>query len=186
MLIKSVLSVFLVLFTVIDIPGTLPVLIDMKKQGIKIQAGIATLVAGILMIAFLFFGGSILGMFGLDISSFALAGSLIIFLIGLEMILGMRFFRDNDDEHASGSVVPIAFPLLAGAGTLTTIISLKTDFGTTDIIAGIILNLVIIYGVLRSLTWLSKKMSPQVLTNLRKIFGIILLAIAIQMFKTNI
>lgn len=186
MLIKSVLSVFLVLFTVIDIPGTLPVLIDMKKQGIKIQAGIATLVAGILMIAFLFFGGSILGMFGLDISSFALAGSLIIFLIGLEMILGMRFFRDSDDEHASGSVVPIAFPLLAGAGTLTTIISLKTDFGTTDIIAGIILNLVIIYGVLRSLTWFSKKMSPQVLTNLRKIFGIILLAIAIQMFKTNI
>lgn len=185
-MIKAVLSVFLVLFTVIDIPGTLPVLIDMKRQGVKIQAGIATLVAGVLMIAFLFFGVSILGMFGIDISSFALAGSLIIFIIGMEMILGMRFFRDNDDEHASGSIVPIAFPLLAGAGTLTTIISLKADFDSIQIIVGILLNLVIIYVVLRSLNWFSNKMSPQLLTNLRKIFGIILIAIAIQMFKTNI
>lgn len=185
-MIKAILSVFLVLFSVIDIPGTLPVLIDMKKQGIKIQAGIATVVAGVLMIAFLFFGVSILGLFGIDISSFALAGSLIIFFIGLEMILGIRFFRDDDTEHTSGSIVPIAFPLLAGAGTLTTIISLKTDFDTVQIISGIVLNLLIIYGVLRSLNWFSKIMSPQLLANLRKIFGIILIAIAIQMFRANL
>lgn len=186
MLLKAVLSISLILFSVIDIPGSLPVLIDLKKKGISIEPFITTLVAGGIMIAFLFFGVSILGMFHIDISSFAIAGSLIIFFIGLEMILGITIFRDLDQEGASGSIVPVAFPLIAGAGTLTTILSLKAEFETNHIIIAIAINLLIVYIVLRATGWLSKVMSETLLTSLRKIFGIILLAIAIQMFKNNV
>lgn len=186
MLFKAVLSISLILFSVIDIPGSLPVLIDLKKKGIKIEPLLATFTAGLLMVLFLFFGVSLLGLFHIEISSFALAGSLIIFFIGLEMILGIRIFRDLDQEGASGSIVPIAFPLVAGAGTLTTILSLKSQFATNDILAAIAINLVIVYAVLRATGWLSKVMSETLLSSLRKIFGIILLAIAIQMFKSNV
>lgn len=186
LLVKAILSVSLVLFSVIDIPGSLPVIINMKREGVIINALLATIVAGVMMIAFLFFGTSILGLFGIEISSFALAGSLIIFFIGLEMTLGIRFFRDMDQEGSEGTIVPIAFPLLAGAGTLTTIISLKSEFSSLPIIAGILINLLIVYIVLNSTSWLSDKISEKTLNSLRKIFGILLLAIAIQMFKTNI
>lgn len=186
LLLKAILSVSLVLFSVIDIPGSLPVIINMKREGVVINALAATLVAGVMMIAFLFFGTSILGLFGIEISSFALAGSLIIFFIGLEMTLGIRFFRDMDQEGSEGTIVPIAFPLLAGAGTLTTIISLKSEFASLPIIGGILINLIIVYIVLNSTTWLSSKISEKALSSLRKIFGILLLAIAIQMFKSNI
>lgn len=186
MVLKAILSVSIILFSVIDIPGSLPVLINMKKKGIPFEPMKATLVAGILMIAFLFFGVSILGLFHIEISSFALAGSLIILFIGLEMLLGIRIFRDMEEEGNSGTIVPIAFPLVAGAGTLTTILSLKAEFETNHIMFGIAINLIIVYIVLRSTSWLSVKLSDQVLTSLRKIFGIILLAIAIQMFKNNI
>ena len=182
----AILSVSLILFSVIDIIGSLPVLINMKKEGVEINPSIATGFAAMIMISFLFFGAAILGIFGIEVSSFALAGALIIFFIGLEMILGIRFFRDTHEGGGSGSVVPIAFPLLAGAGTLTTIISLKADYDNISIIAGIILNLIFIYVILRSTDWLSKKLSPQVIESLRKIFGIILIAIAIQMFKENV
>ena len=138
------------------------------------------------MIAFLFFGAAILGIFGIEVSSFALAGALIIFFIGLEMILGIRIFRDHHDDGGSGSIVPIAFPLLAGAGTLTTIISLKSEYDNISIIAGIVVNLVFIYFILKSTDWLSSKISPTVISTLRKVFGIILIAIAIQMFKENL
>lgn len=185
MMLKAILSVSLVLFTVIDIPGTLPVLIDMKRKGVCFHPVTATLTAGAIMLLFLFFGSAILGLFGIEISSFALAGSLIIFLIGLEMILGIQFFRDMDQEGASGSIVPIAFPLVAGAGTLTTILSLKSEFTNTSILVAILINLVIVYVVLKSTGWLSKKISNTTLSSLRKIFGIILIAIAIQMFKSN-
>lgn len=183
---KALVSVTLVLFSVIDIPGSLPVIINMKRQGVVINALMATLIAGVLMVAFLFFGNSILGLFGIEISSFALAGSLIIFFIGLEMTLGIRFFRDMDQEGSEGTIVPIAFPLLAGAGTLTTIISLKSEFSSLPIIGGIVINLIIVYIVLNSTAWLSKKISNKTLDSLRKIFGILLIAIAIQMFKANI
>lgn len=186
MLLKAVLSISLILFSVIDIPGSLPVLIDLKKKGISIEPFITTIVAGLIMIAFLFFGVSILGVFHIDISSFAIAGSLIIFFIGLEMILGITIFRDLDQKGASGSIVPVAFPLIAGAGTLTTILSLKAEFETNHILIAIAINLVIVYIVLRATGWLSKVMSETLLTSLRKIFGIILLAIAIQMFKNNL
>lgn len=183
--ITAILSVSLILFSVIDIIGSLPILINMKKEGVQINASVATSFAAVIMIAFLFFGAAILGIFGIEVSSFAMAGALIIFFIGLEMILGIRIFRDHHDDGGSGSVVPIAFPLLAGAGTLTTIISLKSEYDNISIIAGIIVNLVFIYFILRSTDWLSNKISPQVISTLRKVFGIILIAIAIQMFKEN-
>ncbi len=182
-MITAVLSVSLILFSVIDIIGSLPVLINMKREGIEIKAGLATLAAGVIMLAFLFFGAAILGTFGIEVSSFALAGALIILFIGLEMILGIRIFRSDHDDGGSGSIVPIAFPLLAGAGTLTTIISLRAEFSLMSIVGGIVINLLIVFVILHSLTWLSNKLSPQIMSTLRKVFGIILIAIAIQMIK---
>lgn len=181
----AIFSVSLILFSVIDIIGSLPAIINMKKEGLQINPIVATGFAAIIMLLFLFFGASILGLFGISVSAFALAGALIIFLIGIEMLLGVRVFRDHHDEGGSGSIVPIAFPLLAGAGTLTTIITLKAEYDNTSIIIGIIINLVIIYVILRSTDWISRKISPQAATALRKIFGIILIAIAIQMCKDH-
>ena len=180
----AILSVSLTLFAVIDILGNLPVIIDMKRNGLEIKASVAAFSAALIMMAFLLFGNAILGLFGVEVASFALAGSLIIFFIGLEMLLGIRIFRDHHENGGSGSIVPIAFPLLAGAGTLTTIISLKAEYDSISIAGGIIINLVIIFLILKSTDWLSNKISPQVLTTLRKTFGILLLAIAIQMFRS--
>jgi len=185
-MITAVLSVTMILFSVIDIIGSLPIILDLKNRGVKIHASTATLSAGILMIAFLFFGVAILGLFHVEVSSFALAGSLIIFFIGLEMVLGIHFFKSGNAEHASGSIVPIAFPLLAGAGTLTTILSLRSSFQTMEIMIGIALNLLIIFIVLKISPWLEKKLPKTATEAMRKIFGILLLAIAIQMFRSNI
>ena len=127
MAISAVLSVTMILFSVIDIIGSLPIILDLKKRGVQIQPTTATITAGILMVAFLFFGVAILKVFGIEVSSFALAGSLIIFFIGLEMVLGIHFFKSDNTETSSGSIVPIAFPLLAGAGTLTTDVRLVRD-----------------------------------------------------------
>jgi len=182
----AVLSVSVILFSVIDMLGNIPVLITMKKEGVQFKPSVVTVFALLIMVSFLFFGASILGLFGIEISSFALAGSLVMFFIGLEMILGIRFFKEEPGEQSSGSIVPIAFPLLAGAGTLTTIISLKAEYETMSILAGILINGAIIFVILRSIDWMSARMSPQVATTLRKVFGIILLAIAIQIAKTNI
>ncbi|MFK7809845.1 MAG: MarC family protein [Saprospiraceae bacterium] len=184
--VTAILSVSLILFSVIDIIGSLPIIISMKKEGVKINAMTATGSAAFIMLLFLFFGAAFLGLFGIEVSSFALAGALIIFFIGLEMILGIRFFRDHHEDNASGSIVPISFPLIAGAGTLTTIISLKAEYDNFSIIAGIVINLIFIYIILQSTDWISKKISPQVSATLRKVFGILLLAIAIQMVKENL
>jgi multiple antibiotic resistance protein len=186
MAITAVLSVTMILFSVIDIIGSLPIILDLKNRGVKIHAPTATLTAGILMIAFLFFGVAILGLFHVEVSSFALAGSLIIFFIGLEMVLGIHFFKSNNQESNSGSIVPIAFPLLAGAGTLTTILSLRSSFQTMEIMVGIAVNLLIIFVVLKISPWLEKKLPKTATEAMRKIFGILLLAIAIQMFRSNI
>lgn len=182
---NAILTTTLILFSVIDIIGSLPVILDMKQKGIRIHAATSTLAAGVLMVAFLFFGTAILGLFGLKVSSFALAGSLIIFFIGLEMVLGIRFFRDSDENGATGSIVPVAFPILAGAGTLTTVISLRASYSTPDIIMAIAANLILIYMVLRSMGWIERKMPLPVKSTLRKIFGILLIAIAVQMFQSN-
>lgn len=185
MLFKEVLSVTLILFSVIDILGNLPVVISLKEQGKKVEPGIATMVAGFLMVLFLFAGESILNLFGVDVQSFAIAGAIVIFIIGLEMILGIHLFKDSGEENANTSVVPLAFPLIAGAGTLTTILSLKAEFQAVNIGIGIIVNLVIVWVVLRSSSYIQRKIGKGGASILRKVFGIILLAIAIKLFRTN-
>lgn len=182
---KAIVTASVILFSVIDIIGSLPVILDMKQKGIRIHAVTSTVAAGVLMVAFLFFGTAILGIFGLKVTSFALAGSLIIFFIGLEMVLGIRFFRDSGEQGATGSIVPVAFPILTGAGTLTTVISLRASYSVADIVLAILINLVLIFMVLRSVGWIEQKMSSSVKSTLRKIFGILLIAIAVQMFQTN-
>lgn len=185
---KEILSVFLILFSVIDIPGNVPVIISMKKKGKIIKPGRATLVAGTLMIVFLLVGESLLNLFGIDVQSFAIAGAIIIFLIAIEMVLGITLFNEPDGEEDTGSssIVPIAFPLIAGAGTMTTIISLKAEFQQVNILIGILINLIIVFLVLRSSDWIQKKLGVGGEAILRKVFGIILLAIAIKLFKSNI
>lgn len=184
---KAVASVSLILFSVIDILGSIPIIIDLRKKEGKIQSGKATVVAGVIMILFLILGNQILGLFGIDVSSFAIAGAIILFLLGIEMILGISLFRDEaEEEGGTGSIVPLAFPLIAGAGTMTTIISLKSEYSNLSILFGIIINLIFVYIVLKSSGWIQKKLGQGGANILRKVFGIILLAIAIKLFKTNI
>lgn len=185
---KEILSVFLILFSVIDIPGNIPVIISLKEKGKIIKPLRATLVAGGLMIAFLLVGESLLGLFGIDVQSFAIAGAIVIFIIALEMILGITLFKegDNNEVDTSTSIVPVAFPLIAGAGTITTIISLKAEFQQLNILIGILLNLIIVFLVLKSSSWIQQKLGKGGEAILRKVFGVILLAIAIKLFKSNI
>lgn len=185
MVLKEIISVTLILFSVIDILGNLPVIINFKEQGKKMESGKATLVSGLIMITFLFAGESILHLFGVDVASFAIAGALIIFFIGLEMILGITLFKETEDEPNNTTVVPLAFPLIAGAGTLTTILSLKSEFQAMNIGVGIALNLLIVYVVLKSSGWIQRKIGKGGAAVLRKVFGIILLAIAVKLFKSN-
>mgnify|MGYP003632741365 FL=1 len=171
----------------IDILGSIPIVINLRKKVGHIQSGKATIAAGVLMVAFLLVGKSILSLFGIDVEDFAIAGALIIFAIGAEMILGIELFKnDPEASSTSTSIVPIAFPLIAGAGTLTTILTLKSEFGQANIAIGIILNLIIIYAVLKSTHFLERKLGKTGLDILRRIFGIILLSIAIKIFKTNL
>ena len=183
---KEIVSVTLILFSVIDVIGSLPVIIDLRRKSGKIESERATFASGALMVAFLFLGERILQLFGVDVASFAVAGGLIIFLLGLEMILGRTIFKSEVDTGGATHIVPIAFPLIAGAGTLTTLISLRAEYQTNNIIVGIILNLILIYVVLKSSGWLETRLGPGGLAVLRKIFGIILLAIAIKLLKTNL
>jgi len=183
---KEIISVTLILFSVIDILGSTPVIIDLRKKNGHIQSGKATLAAGVLMILFLFVGDNLLGLFGIDVGSFAIAGSLVMFIIGLEMILGRSFFKNDASAAGTSSIVPIAFPLIAGAGTLTTIISIRAEYSEWNILVGIIVNLGFVYLVLKSTNWLERKIGPAGLGVLQKVFGIILLSIAIKLFKDNI
>ncbi|NRA50984.1 MAG: MarC family protein [Phaeodactylibacter sp.] len=182
---KDLISVSLILFSVIDIIGSIPLIIDMKKRGVKIEAAKASFIAMVLMLLFLVIGRSLLGLFGVDVESFAVAGSIIIFLLGIEMVLGITLFRDDHLEEKTGTIVPIAFPLLAGAGTMTTILTLKAKYAQVDIALGIILNILVVSMVLRSSDWISKKLGESGANVLRKVFGIILLAIAIKIFREN-
>ncbi|MES2730372.1 MAG: MarC family protein [Bacteroidota bacterium] len=182
---KEIISVSLILFSIIDVLGSIPVIISLRQQTGKIESEKATAAAGVLMIGFLFLGESILDLFNLDVKSFAIAGSIIIFLIGLEMILGRNIFRANT-HVGTASIVPLAFPLIAGAGTMTTIISLRAEYTLPNILIGILVNLVFVYMVLKSSTWLEKKLGEAGTDILRKVFGVILLSIAVKLFKTNI
>ncbi len=183
---QEVLTVTFTLFAVIDMLGNTPVLISLRaKMGGKIRTLQATLASGALMLLFLFVGKEFLDLLGLDLKSFAVAGSIVIFIIGLEMVLGLEFFK-GDNNPRSGSVVPIAFPLIAGSGTLTTIMSLKANFDNINILIGILINCIIIFLVLGSLKWIERALGPNGLIVVRKFFGVILLAIAVKIFGTNI
>ncbi len=173
----------MILFAIIDILGSIPIVIQLRQKAGHIQSGKASLVALVLMILFLFIGEQLLKIIGLDISSFAIAGSFVIFFLAMEMILGVNFFKEEMPE--SVSVVPLAFPLIAGSGTLTTLLSLKSQYATQDIIAGIILNMIFVYIVLKNTARLEKLFGKAGLNILRKAFGIILLAIAIKLFRAN-
>jgi len=184
---KEIFSVTLVLFAVIDILGSIPVIIEIEeKTGSRIKPGVATLAAGILMILFLFLGESILNLMGVDLSSFAIAGAIVIFFLALEMILGIHIFRERPDETSSTTIVPIAFPLIAGAGTLTTILSIRSEYLIENVIIGIIINLAFVYLTLKIIPWIQRKLGKGGTSILRRIFGIVLLSIAIKLFRTNI
>lgn len=181
---KDLLTVAFTLFAVIDIVGAVPVLIGLKGKMGGINEFRATVVAGALMILFLFLGKPFLNLLGLDVKSFAVGGSIVIFILGLEMVLGAEFFKGEKDVRAA-TVVPIAFPLIAGSGTLTTIISLKANYQETTILIAILINLIIVYAVLKSLRLLERILGPSGLIAVRKFFGVILLAIAVKIFATN-
>ncbi len=183
---KEILTVTFTLFAVIDMLGSVPILASLReKMGGTIRSTQATLASGGLMILFLFLGKQFLGLLGLDVKSFAVAGSIVIFILGLEMVLGHEFFK-ADNNPRSGSVVPIAFPLIAGSGTLTTIMSLKANYADVNILAGILINCIVIYLVLKSLKWIERFLGPSGMTIIRKFFGVILLAIAVKIFGSNI
>jgi multiple antibiotic resistance protein len=180
---KEIISVSLILFSIIDILGSVPIVLDLRKKSGHIQSAKATIVAGIIMIAFLFVGDKILGLFGIDVGSFAITGALIMFFIGMEMTLGIQFFKPDTDETNTSSIVPLAFPLIAGPGTMTALISLRAEFELWNILVGIILNLLFVFAVLKSSSWLERKIGKAGFNILRKVFGIILLTISIKLFK---
>jgi multiple antibiotic resistance protein len=182
---QDIIKVSIILFSVIDILGAIPVILQLKVRAGNIESERATLVAGIIMVVFLFLGESILGLFGVDLASFALAGAIILFLLGMEMVLGKTIFVPEADDKSS-SIVPLAFPIIAGAGTMTTIIALKSEFATPDILVGVLLNLVLVYVVLRSINFIERKLGKGGVNILRKVFGIVLLAIAIKLVKNQI
>jgi multiple antibiotic resistance protein len=183
--INELITVSFTLFAVIDIVGSVPLLISLKEKMGGIRSIQATLISGALMILFLYAGEPFLRILGLDIYSFAVGGSVVIFLLGLEMVLGHEIFK-GDQDIKSGSLVPIAFPIIAGSGTLTTIMSLKANFNEVYILSGILINLVVVYIVLTSLKFIERVLGPAGLMAVRKFFGVILLAIAVKLFSSNI
>lgn len=184
---KQILTAFMVLFAVIDIIGNVPIIIDLRKKVGHIQSEKASIIAGAIMILFLFLGQSLLSLIGVDVNSFAVAGAFIIFFIALEMILGITLYKD-DDEHNSvtATVFPLAFPLIAGPGSLTTLLSLRAEFEIQNIIIAVFLNVVCIYAVLKTSKRIEHIIGPNGIKIIRKVFGVILLAIAIKLFTTNI
>ena len=181
--ILETLSAFMVLFAVIDITGSIPIIIDLKNKSGKIEAEKASITALLIMVAFLILGEKLLLVFGVDISSFAIAGSLVIFLMGLEMVMGIELFKY--DTPGGASIVPIAFPLIAGAGSITALLSLKAEYATVNIVTALLLNLILVYIVLKATKFFEKILGVTGIHILRKIFGIILLAISVKLFLTN-
>ena len=182
-ILKEIITVTMILFAIIDILGAIPVIIEMRQRAGHIESEKASIAVLLLMVGFLFAGNEILDIIGLDIQSFAIAGSLVIFFIAMEMILGIKVFKEEMPETVS--IVPLAFPLIAGAGTMTTLLSLKSQYQTQNILVGIILNTLFVYLVLKNVKWLEKLFGETGLSILRKAFGVILLAIAIKLFRSN-
>ncbi len=182
----DIFSITFTLFAVIDVIGGLPVIIGLKNRDIEFKPATATLFAGFLMVLFLLVGEKLLSLMGVDVPSFAVAGSIVIFVLGLELVLGINLFKTEEDIGNSGSIVPLGFPLLAGSGTLTTIISLRSVYSFPNILIGILLNLLVIYIVLRSVDWLEAKIGKTALAAMKKIFGVVLIAISVRIFMTAI
>ena len=181
---QGFLTVTFTLFAIIDIVGSVPILISLKEKMGGIREARATMVSGLLMILFLFAGEPFLNLLGLDVGSFAVGGSIVIFILGLEMVLGLEFFKSEKDVKAA-TVVPIAFPLIAGSGTLTTIMSLTANYDEWIILAAILVNLVVVFVVLKSLGAIARLLGSAGLLAVRKFFGVILLAIAVKIFAAN-
>ena len=181
---KDLVTVTFTLFAIIDIVGAVPVLLPLKAKLGGINEWRATLISGALMIIFLFIGEPLLNLLGLDVRAFAVGGSIVIFILGLEMVLGVEFFKSEKDIRAA-TLVPIAFPLIAGSGTLTTIISLKANYSQTTVLIAILINLVIVFAVLKSLNFLERILGSAGLIAIRKFFGVVLLAIAVKIFASN-
>lgn len=181
----SIVTISLTLFAVIDILGTIPAIIDLRGKIGDIPAFKATLVSGLIMVGFFFIGDQLLTLVGIDVSSFALAGAVVIFIVAMEMVLDREFFKQHSNP-LTGAIVPLAFPLIAGAGTLTTLVSLKANFGAADILLGVFVNLVFVYLVLKTTHLIERLLGPSGIAILRRVFGIILLAIAIKIVSSNI
>jgi multiple antibiotic resistance protein len=180
----EILAAFMVLFAIIDIPGAIPIIIDIKTRSGDIEPIKVTIASFVILLSFLLVGSPLLGIFGIDVSSFAIAGSFIIFLIAMEMILGIELFNNNS-KGANVSIFPIAFPLIAGAGSITTILSLKAEYQSVNIFIALALNMVVVYYVLRLASVLEKLLGASGLQIIKKFFGVILLSIAIKLFITN-
>jgi multiple antibiotic resistance protein len=181
---REIITVGMVLFAVIDVVGSIPIIVDLRTKHGHIESEKASLVAGLIMIVFLFVGEEFLKLIGIDVHSFAVAGSFVLFFLALEMILGIRLYRD--EETNSASIVPIAFPLIAGAGTMTTLLSLKSQFHTINIVIAIFLNIALVYIVLKSSSKIEKMLGKNGLGVVRKTFGVVLLAIAVKLFAANV
>jgi multiple antibiotic resistance protein len=183
---KEIFTAFMVLFAVIDIVGNIPIIIDLRKKVGHLQSGKASIISGVIMIFFLFLGQSLLSLIGIDVNSFAVAGAFIIFFIALEMILGITLYKDEDHTPITASVFPLAFPLIAGPGSLTTLLSLRAEFRIENIIIAVLFNVLIIYIVLKTSSKIEKFIGQNGINIIRKVFGVILLAIAVKLFAHNI
>lgn len=181
---REIASATMILFAVIDIVGSVPIVIDLRKKAGHIQSGKASIVAAVIMIAFLFIGEEILNLIGIDVNSFAVAGSFVLFFLAIEMILGVTLYKDDAPQTAS--IVPLAFPLIAGAGTMTSLLSLRAEYDVVNIIVAIILNIIFVYLVLKSSNRIERVLGQSGLSVIRKVFGVILLAISVKLFATNI
>lgn len=183
---KEIITATMVLFAVIDIIGNIPIIIDLRVKFGRLHSGKASIVASVIMITFLFLGKSILNLIGIDVNSFAVAGSFILFFLALEMILGISLYKEEETNAKTASIFPLAFPLLAGPGSLTTLLSLRAEFSTINIVIAIIINTIFLYIVLKTSVKIEKIIGKNGINIIRKVFGVVLLAIAVKLFTSNI
>ncbi|MBV1923038.1 MAG: MarC family protein [Flavobacteriaceae bacterium] len=184
--VKEIFTATMVLFAVIDIIGNIPIIISLREKVGHIQSEKASIIAAVLMIIFLFIGERILNLIGVNVNEFAVAGAFILFFLALEMILGITLFKEDDASPKVAAIFPIAFPLLAGPGTLTSLLAIRAEYATENIIAAILINVTVIYIVLKTSARIQRFLGKSGITIIRKVFGVILLAIAVKLFASNI